>query len=137
MDKYWDKFLKFASLRPRSVKELKFWLLKKKIDTEKQEEYLKKLREFDFLDDKRFAFWWVEQRRTFRPRSKKHLAWELRQKGIDREIIKEALEDVDEIQLAQKLIAKKSFANLQKLQEYLMGRGFDWEAVKEVKLPKE
>ncbi len=137
MGKNWDKLLKFTSLRPRSGKEITGWLFKKKVGSQKQQEYLTRLKELDLIDDERFAFWWVEERRIFRPRSKRHLAWELQQKGIAKEIIKEALENVDEVQAAQKLIVKRVFASRQKLQEYLARKGFDWEAIKKVKLRQE
>ena len=129
--------MKFASLRPRSEKEIQSWFLKKKTPVSKQKEYLTRLSELEMLGDEKFALWWVEQRSAFRPRSRRHLTWELRQKGIDQKIIKEVLESVDEVQTAQKLIAKKSFASRQKLEEYLARRGFDWEAIKKVKLEQE
>lgn len=125
--------MKFASLRPRSEKEIKGWFLKKKVPLSKQKIYLTRLKELEMLGDAQFAVWWVEQRNTFRPRSKKHLAWELRQKGISQEIIIQALENVDELAAARELMAKKSFADERKLEAFLARRGFDWEVIKKVK----
>ncbi len=101
---------------------------------------IKKLKQLRQINDKEFAKWWVDQRTTFRPRGKFGLTMELRQKGIDKEIIRKAVEKMDELPLAEKLAQKKakSLKNLpreeryQKLSAYLARRGFSWETIKKV-----
>jgi regulatory protein len=134
VEKTWDKLLKFASLRPRSEKEIKNWFLKKKVPASKEKIYLTRLKELEMIGDEQFAAWWIEQRNAFRPRSKRHLAWELAQKGINRELIQKVLAEVDELLIAQSLIAQRSFADQRELETFLAHRGFDWEVVKKVKL---
>ena len=53
-------------------------------------ELKEKLVVLDLLDDLAFAAWWIDQRNTFRPKGKKLLVYELKQKGISGEIIQEA-----------------------------------------------
>ncbi len=141
--KFYDRVLKFLSYRPRSEKELRDWFKKKKVGEETQKLIEKKLRDLGYLDDQDFAQWWIEQRMTFRPFGKKRLALELRQKGIDREIIEEQLtklKDKELEQLAEK-IAKKKIKSLkglpyfearEKLVGFLSRRGFRWSIIKGV-----
>lgn len=80
----YDKLLRFASLRPRSKKEFEFWFRKHKVDKKLQKGLFNRLKRLDFLNDKKFATWWVEQRNAFRPKPKRVLNQELRIKGIDK-----------------------------------------------------
>ncbi len=135
-----DRTLRLISRRPRSEKEIRDYLKKKKTSPKVIEEVIKKLKQLRQINDKEFAKWWVDQRTTFRPRGKFGLTMELRQKGIDKEIIRKAVEKMDELPLAEKLAQKKakSLKNLpreeryQKLSAYLARRGFSWETIKKV-----
>jgi len=91
--KTYDKALRFLSFRPRSEKEVKDYLKKKKTGEETQKMVLKKLKKTGFLDDKEFALWWLEQRMIFKPSGKRLLKYELRKKGVNEEIIDGVLED--------------------------------------------
>lgn len=141
--KFYDRALNFLSYRPRSEKELQDWFKKKKIGNETQKLIEKKLRRFNYLDDREFTRWWIEQRMTFRPFGKRRLALELRQKGINQEMIEEELgklEDDKLIELAEELVKKrmKTLKNLpyfearEKLLAFLSRRGFRWEIIKTV-----
>ena len=142
--KAYDKALRFLSFRPRSEKEIKDYLKKKKIGEETQKMVLKKLKKANFLDDREFTLWWIEQRMTFRPSGKRLLEYELRKKGVDKEIIEEffatGLYPSFEFKMALKA-AKKKFSSYQKLPgfefrkkitAFLARRGFSWEVIKEV-----
>ncbi len=81
----------------------------------------------------------MEQRSTFRPRGKFGLAAELRQKGVDKTIIKRVIDEkVDELFLAKELVKKKakSYQSLpreerrQKMAAFLARRGFSWSTIK-------
>jgi regulatory protein len=87
------------------------------------------------LDDQAFSRAWVENRNTFRPRSKSALRMELRRKGISDELIQTTLEDqVDEEALALEAARKQArrYAALEwpdfrrKLGEFLARRGFSY-----------
>jgi regulatory protein len=62
---------------------------------------LTRLQANGLLNDQEFAQTWIENRNTFRPRSRRALAMELHRKGLDREAVDLALEEnVDENTLA-------------------------------------
>lgn len=141
--KNFEMLLNFAMLRPRSYKEIREWFFRKKIDEHMHTKLIKKLEKLDLLDDKRFALWWVQQRRAFRPKSKKALVSELVKKGIDKNIIKQTLEEesVDEASLARRELKKKetkwkkyedAFERKQKQMAYLARKGYAWDVVKKV-----
>jgi len=140
--KIYEKILRFASLRPRSEKEFKNWLQKYKVHDSLYKDLFDKLKYLDFLDDRKFAVWWVEQRLTFRPKSKLSLKFELKGKGIDENLIKEVLFEtkVDEVKLAKDLIEKKrykwekldNFEARRKMSEFLARKGFNWEIIRKI-----
>jgi len=100
--------LLFLSYRARSEKEIRQNLSKHEIPETVIEETLERLRRDGFANDKQFASAWVENRSTFRPRGRKALALELRQKGIDDSTIESALEGIDEEALAYEAGLKKA-----------------------------
>lgn len=138
-----EKVFKFLSYRPRSQKEVREYLWRKKVDEEEGEAIVRQLEKDNYLNDEEFARWWVEQRTTFQPKGWQALKMELKQKGLKNEIIEEIRSQglgVREFELAQKVAEKKlrSLGNLpslelkQKLSATLARRGFDWETIKEV-----
>lgn len=138
--KAYDKLLGFATIRPRSEFEIKMWFNRHKIHESIQEELMKKLIKLELLDDNKFTSWWVKQRNEFRPRSKRQLYSELRQKGIEKEIIDQVLQEtkIDEEKIATDLLKKREykwekldkFTKRKKMSEYLARKGFDWGVIK-------
>jgi len=137
-----DKLLRFATLRPRSEKEIKDYFRRKKVHESLYLNLLKRLRQLSLLDDEKFAKWWVEQRQSFRPKPKRILNIELRIKGIKKEIIEKVLGEtkIDEVKMARELLEKKAYKwhalprrqAGQKMSQYLAGRGFSWEVINSV-----
>ena len=127
----------FLSYRARSEKEIRQNLLKHEIPEEVVEDTLERLRKAGLANDNDFARAWVENRNTFRPRSKKALAIELRQKGLDDEAIQASLSDVDEealayetgLKRATRLKALERSEFRKKLSEFLVRRGFSYSVV--------
>lgn len=143
--KIFDKVFKFLSYRPRSQKEVRDYLIKRKVAEEEITDILKELSEKKYLDDEEFARWWVEQRMMFRPKGHRALEMELRQKGVAKEAIAELLdrylaEGGNEQELAKKVAEKKlkTLSHLpvwdlrQKLVAVLARRGFSWEIIDQV-----
>jgi len=138
----YDKILKYASLRPRSEKEFEYWLKKHKVHKSMHEDLFNRLKRLDFLNDKKFAIWWIEQRQTFRPKSIRVLRLELNQKGIDKDLVNEILkeEEVDEKKAANKLLYKKrnvwkgleGYVKRVKMSNYLARNGYSWDTIREV-----
>jgi regulatory protein len=124
--------LRLLSYRSRSESELRTYLHKHKTPDEVLERTLMRLREHGHADDARFARAWVENRGAFRPRGRRALAWELRQKGVSADVAEAALAEVDESALAYQAGLKKArqlgsaawpdFRT--KLSAYLARRGF-------------
>jgi regulatory protein len=132
--------LLFLSYRARSEKEIKQNLLKHEFSESTIEQTIEKLRESRLANDSQFAQTWVENRSTFRPRSRRVLTMELRQKGLDEETVKTAVADVDENALAYESARKRAprFKSLEwgefrkKLSDYLARRGFPYSVVSSV-----
>jgi regulatory protein len=101
---------------------------------------IKRLTDAGLLDDKRFAKMWIENRNEYRPRSLRALKMEMRQHGIEEELIEQSLGSMDEHEMAYKAAIKyaRKWENLdwqefrQKLYGYLGRRGFNYETSAEV-----
>lgn len=140
--KTYDKLVRYSTLRPRSKREVEMWLRKYKVHESLHDELFNKLKRLELLDDTEFAKWWVDQRITFRPRGKRALMAELRQKGIDRYIVDEVLSmvKIDEKKMAKKLLERRKYKweKLGKLEarkkksEFLARKGFGWEIIKQL-----
>lgn len=134
-----DKIINFAMMRPRSEREIKDYYRRKKTPESLQEELISRLKKLELLDDVKFAQWWVRQRLEFKNKSKKDITFELRQKGIDSNTIKNILDDseIDEVKIAKELIAKKLYKwqkyedkeRKQKISQYLASKGFSWDVI--------
>ncbi len=137
-----DKVLRFATTRPRSEKEIKDYFKRKDFNELIHQSLLERLKHFHLIDDKKFARWWVEQRQTFSPRAKRIMNYELRMKGVKKEIIEEVLgkTEVDEEKIARELLEKKAYKwkglksrfARQKMSEFLARKGFSWEIIEKV-----
>lgn len=136
--KVYARVLRFASLRPRSEKEIKLWFKRKNIDSSLGTEVFNRLKNIGLVDDESFTKWWVGQRREFRPRSKMALMSELKQKGVARDIIDKVLQEIDtssELEFAKRVALKKLRVlsglpfdeKKKKLFGFLGRRGFSWE----------
>jgi regulatory protein len=135
-----QKAMHFLSYRVRTEKEMRQNLLSHEFDNELVDEIISKMKEKGLLNDLQFARAWIDNRNQYRPRGQKALAVELQQKGVSREAIEEALEEMgDELGLA--MSAGRKYAqrlgnddwNLfrQKLSAYLGRRGFSYDIVKD------
>lgn len=119
--------LALFSIRPRSCCEIKTKLLQ--LGEVNVEAILNEFTKAGLLDDTRFTRWFVASRMSSRPRSKKHLAAELRAKGVDMTIINQVLSTIDETGPLEALIAKKSALSHDKLLGFLLRRGFKYENI--------
>ena len=133
----YQQALLFLSYRARSEKEIRQNLRKHEMPEEVIEETIERLRKAGLANDNEFAQAWVENRSTFRPRSRRALAVELRQKGLDDETVHSAVSGVDEEALAYEA-AQKRLGRLtglewnefrKKLSEFLARRGFPYSVI--------
>ncbi len=139
-ERAYQQAMLFLSYRARSESEIRQNLSKHEIPQDVIEHTLERLRENRLADDNQFARAWVENRNTFRPRSRRALQMELRQKGLSDETSQSALEGLDEEALAYEAGLKKA-RRLQseewsefrkKLSEHLARRGFPYSVIASV-----
>jgi len=105
-----QKALQFINHRPRSIGETRRRLAEKGFEEAVIETTLKRLVEKKLLNDLDFSRLWIENRNTFRPRSNRLLAYELRLKGVSDDVITQALESFggDQTELAYQAGIKKA-----------------------------
>lgn len=141
IEKVYRKAIKFLSYRNRSEKELKNHLLKKTIPEDLIIPVIELLKEQNFLDDRKFAEWWIEQRQEFKGKSKIIIKSELFQKGIDKLLIEELLDDNQGDLKTATLIYKKNkykFDRVEgeekknKIANFLRLRGYNWDIIEKI-----
>jgi regulatory protein len=136
-EKAYQQAMLYLSYRARSEAEIRQNLRKHEYPEEVIEQTLERLRQARLADDNEFARAWVENRSTFRPRSRRALAVELRQKGLSDEATHSALQGLDEDALAYEAALKRvnrlkvlEWAEFRKkLSEFLARRGFPYSVV--------
>ena len=129
--------LAYLGARPRSESEIRQRLRRGRFDRATVEEAVGRLREKGLIDDVAFARFWRESRDRFRPRSRRLLGMELRQRGLRAEEIAQALGDVDDEANARAaaLTKARSCAGLdyeafrKRMAGFLRRRGFTFELV--------
>jgi len=133
-ERAYQQAMLFLSFRVRSEAEIRQNLRKHQIPDSVIEDTLGRLRQERLADDPQFAHAWVENRNTFRPRSRRALVMELRQKGLDDKTIQSAVSGLDEEALAYEAARKRSarFMDLEwyefrrKLSDFLARKGFSY-----------
>jgi regulatory protein len=137
-----DTAVRFLAQRPRSEYEVRQRLRRAGTDAGVVETVLAQLRRHRLVDDQAFAEYWVEQRRTFRPRGARLLRAELAQRGIPRASADAATEPLEAsaVEDAYRAASKRAVrlgdlderAFATRLGQWLARRGFDWQTVQTV-----
>lgn len=136
-EKLYERALRLLSYRPRSEKEIKDYLQRKGAPPKISAKIIGYLKKQGLINDQEFAAWWVKQRCQFRPKGRRVVWWELKQKGLDEEIINDSLFSAkEELALAKKAIGRRK-REREKLISFLARRGFDWEIIKLVLAEKQ
>jgi regulatory protein len=94
----------------RSRKELADKLAKKDVPPEIARRILDRFTEVGLIDDAAFARQWIASRQPGKGLASRALAQELRRKGIDDEVAREALDEIDpddEREVARRLVRRK------------------------------
>lgn len=134
--------LNLLSFRPRASGELQRKLREKGYSPASAEAAIKRMLDLGYVNDADFADRWIENRQEHKPRSRKLLLQELRQKGIDQDTIQEALADVEIDEVADALeIARKKAGSMQSMDEptrhrrlsgFLGRRGYGYDVIRKV-----
>ena len=136
-ERAYQQAMLFLSYRARSESEIRQNLRKHEIPDSVIEQTLDRLRQDGLANDNQFARAWVENRSTFRPRSRRLMALELRQKGLNEEAVSSAVADVDDSALAYEAAQKRvaRYKGLEwnefrkKLSDFLARRGFSYSVI--------
>ncbi|HET6560261.1 MAG TPA: regulatory protein RecX [Marmoricola sp.] len=110
--------------RARSRKELADKLARKQVPVEVATTLLDRFEEVGLVDDAAFAQEWVHSRQAGRGLARRALSVELRRKGVDQEVIAEAVGQVapeDEMEAARLLVRRK-LPSLQRFDEVTIVR---------------
>lgn len=135
-----ERVLRLLARRPYSSAEISRYLRRHQYDDEAIKNIIDDLTDVKLIDDDAFATYWVEQRETFRPRSRLALLQELGRKGIERDIVTEALSDLDETEAARR-VAQKQAGRWRGLSEtewrtrmtrYLLRHGYPYDLARDV-----
>ena len=131
-----ERTLNYIMIRPRSTREVRDYLWRKKAEPELADAVLHWMQNRDYLNDANFAKSWVRNRQLTKPVSKRRLIAELRQKGVASEYIEQAFvqEEFDEKEALHEIIAKKRkqarYQDETKLMQYLARQGFSYDSIK-------
>ncbi len=148
-ERYYNLSINYLSIRPRSEKEILDYLKKKaknapSLTDEIITQIIDKLKSYKFINDREFTKFWIDSRIKSKHKPIRAIEFELRQKGISKELIDESLKDVDTKDLdydnAKKLAERKMeyYRNLdpkkrrEKVMRYLVSKGFSYDVVKKV-----
>lgn len=138
LDLAYQRSLRYLARRPQSRQEMANYLTRRGHDEDTVEATLLRLEERRYVDDEAFAAFWIEQRNRFRPRGAQALRYELRQKGVDRDVIENALEEQNEEDAAWAALEPKLArgfgeerqAFFQRAMSYLARRGFRYDSAR-------
>jgi regulatory protein len=130
--------LNYLSYRPRSEVEVRQRLHRRGFNDDVVDEVIIGLKERKLVDDVAFAQYWRDNRLSFRPRSRRLIKLELRQKGVATEIAGEVVEGLDDESAAYEVGLKKARALsgldyrefYRYLSDHLRRRGFDYETIR-------
>jgi regulatory protein len=133
-----DAAYRYLSYRPRSEAEIRHRLHQRGFADETAEKAIAKLKEQNLSDDFAFAQFWKDNRLSFRPKSKRLIKKELRDKKVASEIIEQVIEDIDDEEIAYKLGSSRlpAVAHLdypdfyRRLSSYLTYRGFSYQVIR-------
>jgi regulatory protein len=151
--KLYARALEYCLMRPHSLREVRDYLYRKTRTTKYKSRQTGEIKEREgvseavttrvyerliekgYLDDEKFARYWVENRNLTKGSSQRKLQAELAAKGVNREIISKYLAETDRTDgdELQKIITKKRarYPDDQKLMQYLARQGFSYDDIKQ------
>lgn len=130
--------LHYLGYRPRSETEVRQRLHRRGFNDGVVDKVIIELKGRRLIDDVAFAQYWRDNRLSFRPRSRRLIKLELRQKGVVAETANEALETLDDENAAYEAGLKKvrvlsglDYSEFRRsLSSHLRRRGFDYETIR-------
>lgn len=135
--KCYNAACRFLSFRPRSEQEVRQRLQQHGYDEGIIDQTIARLKELRLINDTEFARLWTDNRDELSPRSRRLIKLELRQKGLSRDIIEQAVGSLDEDAAAYRAALKKAKSLpaddyklfRERMAAYLGRRGFGYETL--------
>lgn len=148
--KLYSRTLEYCLMRPHSAKEIKDYLWRKTratkfksrtgeikdrdgVSQDVADRVYRRLQDRGYVDDEKFARFWVDNRNQTKGASRKKLTMELRAKGVEISVIDQALSSTERNEQDEltKVISKKSskYQDERRLIEYLMRQGFRYDDI--------
>lgn len=152
--KLYTQALEYTMIRPHSAKEIRDYLWRKTLTTkyrsrqtgevkERQgasktttDRVYERLVDKGYVDNEKFARWWIENRNQRKGTSLRKLEMELKSKGVSSDIIHESIQNCprDEKSEIEKIIQRKKdkYDDVDKLVVYLTRQGFSYDLVRDM-----
>ncbi len=137
-----NQALRLLGYRPRSSSEISSRLRRNGFSEPAIQSAIERMVEYGYVDDQDFARFWVENRQQHRPRGRRMLESELRQRGVSPDMIDQAIDeaDLDEYGAARELAIKQQerYRGLEpevwrrRMAGFLQRRGYGWNVVRQV-----
>ena len=128
-----NKALNYISKRCKSVKEVREYLNKKGYLENVVDNVINFLTDYGYLNDEEYQKMFINSNKY---RGKKAIKYKLVQKGIDKDMADNAIEQIgSQVEVIEQLLKKyiknkeNSKENLSKAYRYLMGKGFESEEI--------
>jgi regulatory protein len=145
LDDAYARCLGLMGRRPRSRAEYERYLRGRKLEPAQIALVLDRLAGQGWIDDRKFAREWVDNRQEFRPRSARALRMELRRLGVSDDDAREALDGMQDAEAALAAAQKKTPRLFRasgrspdagrefqrKMTAFLASRGFDYDLARE------
>lgn len=132
-----DKAMGYLSRSMKTVKQMKDYLTKKGFTHKVVEYVIDKLQDYKYLNDEQYAKTYVEQASA--NKGNRRIKQELMQKGISQQKAEQFKIDDETASATAEKLGEKYMRNktpdlktLQKLQRYLLSRGYDFDVVNAV-----
>lgn len=139
MEKALDKMRRLCSRREYCVSDIRAKLMKELDgDTQKVETALNKLKEEKYVDDLRYATAYARDKASISGWGATKIRYMLSAKGVSKEVVSEALNEVDETKASSRLekLLENKYKSLKedpkwkiKLLRFALGRGYSYDEV--------
>lgn len=138
--KGFNRSLQFLSFRMRSVNEVAEYLKKNEYEERVIAQVIKKLKEYNYVDDAEFAKMFVRTRKNTTSKGTGLITRELVQKGVGNKEIEQALQEFpheEQVEAAAAFAQKKSnqakgisnHERKNKISQQLLQKGYSWEVI--------
>lgn len=140
---YLDKLERFCGYQERCIADIKKKMTTMKVEVEFQEKLIESLLEEKFIDEKRYALFFIRGKVNFKRDGFQKIKFALSQKRIPPAIINEIIEELDREQYSENVVVlvEKKWAQLilknekqdakAKLIRYMMAKGYKYDEFKE------